>query len=273
MKGGLRHRSPRARLGLADQASAEDAERAHRELVDFLAGAPEGLRRWARGEIAAADEAYAALSGATGAGASRRRRPLKRLAVGIVTVAVAAGVVVGVYEIGGGQGKDEPRSGEAAEAPGLSPGDRVLVAKLMRKVKANPNDAATLVQLGNVFFNAQDYNSAGGWMKRAVAIEPRNAKARLALGAAEFNLGQSADARRDWLRVIAVDAENVEAYYDLGFLYLSRNPPDMARAKAMWRKVVELAPPGSSVAKTVTTHLEGLEKAGSAAGAPTGSGG
>ena len=70
-------------------------------------------------------------------------------------------------------------------------------------------------------------------------------KARLALGAAKFNLGDVADAQRDWLRVIALDPENVEAYYDLGFLYLSEDPPDMARAKKMWRKVVELAP-GSS---------------------------
>ncbi len=274
MKRDARHRSPRARLGLTPQASAEDAERAHRELVDFLEGAPEGVRGWARGEIAAADEAYAALSDAAGdaAGAktARRTTPLKRIAVGIVTLAAAAGVVVGVYSIGGGQGKAEPQGGAAAEAPGLSPGDQVLVARLMRKLEVKPKDAAALVQLGDVFFKAHDYNSAGGWMRQAVAIEPGNVKARLALGAAEFNLGEVADARRDWLRVIAVDPENIEAHYDLGFLYLSSNPPDMARAKRMWRKVVELAPPGSSVAKTVATHLKGLEKAASAATAQPG---
>ena len=88
-------------------------------------------------------------------------------------------------------------------------------------------------------------------------------KARLALGAAQFNLGDVADARRQWLRVIALDPKNVEAYYDLGFLYLSKDPPDMAAAKEMWRKVVEMAPPGSDVAKTVATHLKGLENSGS----------
>jgi cytochrome c-type biogenesis protein CcmH/NrfG len=108
-------------------------------------------------------------------------------------------------------------------------------------------------------------------MEQALAIDPENVKARLALGAAMFNLGDDADARRHWLRVIAIDPGNVEAHYDLGFLYLSKDPPEMAEAKRMWRKVIELAPPGSPVTKTVATHLKGLEKAeesGSTAVAP-----
>src|ERR1039458_7538690 len=49
-------------IGGAPQAGGEDLERAHRELVSLLEGAPESMRRWAQQEIAAADEAYAALS-------------------------------------------------------------------------------------------------------------------------------------------------------------------------------------------------------------------
>jgi cytochrome c-type biogenesis protein CcmH/NrfG len=264
-----RHRSPHARLGLSSQASAKDAERAHGELVGFLEGAPDGLRRWAQGEIAAVDAAYAALSDRASTRTARRAAPLRRIGVAVVTLAVTAGVVVGVYDMGGGEGKAKPRSDAAAEAPGLSPGDQVRVSQLMRKLKAKPKDVATLVQLGNVFFAARDYNSAGSWMKQAVAIEPGNVKARLALGASEFNIGDVADARRDWLRVVAADPKNVEAYYDLGFLYVSKNPPDMAEAKRMWGKVIALDP-NSTVAKTVATHLKGLEKAGSGATAPPG---
>jgi cytochrome c-type biogenesis protein CcmH/NrfG len=262
-------RSPHARLGLTSEASAEEVERAHGELVSFLDGAPEGLRRWARGEIAAAEDAYAALSGPARARKARRASPLRRVAIAIVTLGVSAGIVVAVYNTGGGKSDAGSQGGGAAEAPGLSPGDQVLVSKLMRKLKAKPKDVATLVQLGDAFFNARDYNSAGGWMKQAVAIEPGNVKARLALGAAEFNIGDAADARRDWLRVIAADPKNVEAYYDLGFLYVSKDPPEMAEAKLMWRKVVALAP-NSAVAKTVATHLKGLEKAASVTSTPPG---
>ncbi len=254
---------PRARIGLAPGASAKDAERAHRELVSFLEGAPEGVRRWARNEIAAADQAYAAISDPAGARAARRSSPLRRIAVWALALAAAGGVVVGVYHTGGGQSKASSREAGTAEAQKLTRGEEASVAKLMMELKANPNNAAALVALGDIYFKVHDYNAAGGWMKRAVAVDPGNTTARLALGAAEFNLGDAADARRDWLRVIAADRKNVEAYYDLGFLYVGKEPPDMADAKRMWAKVIALAP-NSSAAKTIATHLKGLVKEGSA---------
>ncbi len=224
---------PHARLGLTSQASDEEIERAHKDVVSFLEGAPEGLRGWARGEIAAADDAYAALSKPTSARTARRASPLRRIAVGIVTLGVSVGIVVGIYNMGGGQGEAKSQDTGAAKAQGgLSPGDQVRVARLMKKASANPKDAALFVQLGGIFFKAGDYNNAGGWMEKAVAIDPGNVKARLALGASKFNLHDVADARRDWLRVIALDPRNVEAYYDLGFLYLSNDPPDMAADQA-----------------------------------------
>ncbi len=98
-------------------------------------------------------------------------------------------------------------------------------------------------------------------MKRAVTVAPGNATAHLALGAAEFNIGDIADAQREWLYVIAEDRKNVEAYYDLGFLYVSKEPPDMADAKKVWEKVIALAPK-SSEAKTIAMHLKGLTSGG-----------
>lgn len=184
---------------------------------------------------------------------------LRRIAVGVATLAVTIGVVVAVYNMGGGQDEPAPRPTATAEPQGLSPADRARVAGLVEKLDANPEDVAALVALGDVFFKAGDYKTAGTWMEHAVAIDPDNVRAQLALGAAKFNLGDAAAARRQWLRVIALDPENVEAHYDLGFLYLSSEPPETTKAQEMFRKVVELAP-GSAVAKTVTTHLGGLKR-------------
>ena len=256
---------PHARIGLAPEASAEDAERAHRELMSFLEGAPESVRRWAREEMVAADEAYAAVSDPAGARAARRPSPLRRIAAGTLTLAVAAGVVVGVYHMGGPQSKAKSGQAGTVEPQKLTSAEEASVSELMKELKANPNNAATLVALGDVYFKARDYNSAGGWMKRAVAVDPGNTTARLALGAAEFNIGDLADARREWLHVIAADRKNAEAYYDLGFLDVSREPPDMADAKKMWEKVIALAP-NSSEAKTIATHLKGLANEGSTKG-------
>ncbi len=260
-----------ARLGLTPEATDQEVETARAELVGFLEGAPDGARRWARNEMAAIDDAHAALTSPDRKAAAGRSRGLRRLGVVVATLAITVGVVVGVYEAGGGGDDSTANQAGATEAGALSPGDQARVARLMKKLDANPKDSASLVALGDIFFKAGDYKNAGSWMEQAVKRQPGSVKARLALGAAKFNLGDVPAARGEWERVVSLDSENVEAYYDLGFLYLSKQPPNMAKAKQMWRKVVELAPPESSVAKTVTTHLKSLENGEAGAAAPSSS--
>jgi cytochrome c-type biogenesis protein CcmH/NrfG len=152
--------------------------------------------------------------------------------------------------------------------------DQAQVAALMKKISENPNDVATLQQLGDLYFQTGDYETAGGWMEKILGVEPRNVTARLALGAALFNSGKAADAEKQWRQVLEIDAKNVEAHYDLGFMYLSQDPPDMAKVKAEWNEVIAIAP-DSAIAKTVATHLKSLDASpapSGAAGSPGASG-
>lgn len=246
-----------ARLGLTVQASDQDVEAAHKEIVGFLRSAPDGLTQWAQSEITAADEAYALLSDPE-AVTSTSRSPLVKRVARVTVALVVVGIVFGVYKIGGDKSEPASKKPEAAQTQSLTPADRARVAQLTEKVNANPKDVASLIRLGDIYFKVGDYATAGGWMNQAVKIDPKNVKALLALGAAQFNLNGTADAQRQWLRVIAIDPKNVEAYYDLGFLFLSKDPPDMARVKKMWSKVVKLDP-GSAVAQTVSDHLKKLD--------------
>jgi len=274
-----------ARLGLKPTASDDDVEIAHTDLARFLESAPAGLEQWARREIAAADEAYALLSDpkadlaamASTAGTSAPApAPARsggvllsnRVLVGVVGVAAAVVIGIVVYQSG------SPSSTSAAagqttttadpNATATPQVDQAQVAALMTKISANPKDAAALTALGDIYFQAGDYNTAGGWMAKVVALKPSDVKAHLALGAAQFNLGNVAAAEKEWKQVVVLAPRNVEAYYDLGFLYLSKKPSDTAAARAAWSKVVEIAP-NSAVAKTIATHMKGLD--GSAAAA------
>jgi len=272
-----------ARLGLKPTASDDDVEIAHTDLARFLESAPAGLEQWARREIAAADEAYALLSdpkadlaamastAGTSAPAPARSGGVllsNRVLVGVVGVAAAVVIGIVVYQ-SGSPSSTSAAAGQttnatdptAASTPQV---DEAQVAALMTKVSANPKDAAALTALGDIYFQAGDYNTAGGWMAKVVALKPSDVKAHLALGAAQFNLGNVAAAEKEWKQVVVLAPRNVEAYYDLGFLYLSKKPSDTAAARAAWSKVVEIAP-NSAVAKTIATHMKGLD--GSAAAA------
>ncbi len=65
---------------------------------------------------------------------------------------------------------------------------------------------------------------------------------------------------------LAIDATNVEAHYDLGFMYLSKNPPDVANVKLEWGEVIAIDP-NSDLAKTVATHLKSLDASPAPSGA------
>lgn len=193
---------------------------------------------------------------ASPARASTRRRRLVTL-----LGAVAAGAVVfGVYSAGkpavptfAGQA-DEQTSSSASQAPV----DRAQVTALMKKISADPRDVASLQALGDLYFQAGDYKNASLWEKKVLAIDPKNVTALLGLGASQFNLGNAKDAEQSWLRVTALDPKKAEAHYDLGFLYLSQTPTDMAKVRSEWQQVVAIDPT-SDIAKTVSAHLKSLQ--------------
>jgi cytochrome c-type biogenesis protein CcmH/NrfG len=308
-----------ARLGLTNDANAQDIEHAHDEVVAFLERAPRELRAWAAREIQGADEAYAFLCDPTadvpavaavvvaaeppvsqaddfddaisddpeltpaprpnqlkarrsaaqapGKGRSRLSPARRLLLAGVAGVAIAA---VGFTVYAAGAPAVPGVSG--TPAPEASPGSQLDTARvndLMQKIAADPKDIASLQSLGDLYFNAGQYDVAADWEKKVLAIEPKNATALLALGAADFNQGDSANAEQQWRAVLAVDPKNLEAHYDLGFMYFSAEPPDVAKTTQEWQAVIDIAP-DSDVAKTVSTHLATL-KGASASGAPAGS--
>jgi cytochrome c-type biogenesis protein CcmH/NrfG len=183
--------------------------------------------------------------------AAPRRFP--RVLAALAGLAVLAVGVVAIYQFGatpavtGGQSTPAPSAGLNQDK----------VAALMARIQADPNDTAALLELGDAFFQAQDFATAASWLDKLVTLEPNNVRGRLALGAAQFNLGKSAEAEAQWLAVLEVDKDNVEAHYDLGFLYLNEVPPDYEGVEREWLEVVRLAP-DTEIAGVVQQHLDAL---------------
>ncbi len=108
-----------------------------------------------------------------------------------------------------------------------------------RRSSADPKDIASLQSLADIYYGASDYETAGAFLEKIIAVDPKDVTARLALGAALFNLGQTDDAEEQWRAVLALEPNNLEAHYDLGFMYLSQTPPDLAKVRAEWGKVID----------------------------------
>jgi cytochrome c-type biogenesis protein CcmH/NrfG len=183
-------------------------------------------------------------------------RSLRGLAmVGLAVVGIVAVAFTG-YQLGAAPSTAADL--QASPAPQASPAlDQALIADLMTKVAADPKDVNTMLQLGDAFYRGEDFGAAVTWFGKALDVDGTSTRARLALGAAYFNLGDMAGAETAWLAVVKQDPDNVEAHYDLGFLFLNRDPADMDGVRREWGEVVRLAP-DSDVAKTVKAHLDAL---------------
>ena len=283
------------RLGLRDNASDQDVESAHNGLVEFLELAPREVKSWAAARTTDVDEAFALLSGpeqdlippaaqfaATTqdglnktsrppAAAPAARKPRRNQVVWAIVPLLVVAVVLGVYYMGkasdvpgiSGTPTNSQPTQAAGGAPAKVPLDKVKVADLMKKISANPKDIAALQGLGDAYFAAADYKNAAVWEQKVLDVEPKNQVALLALGAAQFNQGNAAGAEKHWLIAAGLYPNSAEVHYDLGFLYLSQTPPDMAKMTAEWNKVIAIDP-NSSIAKTVATHLKGAQSTPSA---------
>ena len=239
----------RAWLGLPPDADEAEVAATRDALEDFLADAPEDLAGWAQGQRDAVFLHRTSTPTTTGgpqhggsdhAGTSRRRRsPLVPLGI----AAAAALLVVGVYHMGDTSSPAEQStpaaasnphaSGMPTEMPTQPTLDQAKVDRLTKQIEAEPTNTRAMKELANEYSRAGHYRKASQTQARIVELEPDNVDALLALGVAHFNMDDLPAAEKHWNAVLKKDPKNANAYYDLGFLYFAKNPPEIDKAEVI----------------------------------------
>ena len=244
----------------ASSASASTdghSEEMHAQVRAFLETAPPELSAWASATAAKLDVP----ADTPTAPESRRRR---RVPTALLVVLLVPVIIWGVYKIGAPPAPEQTASGQAASIPPMSaeqnapPLDTAAVAEMEARLEADPTDIAAMSELGRLHLMAGDFREAGLWQQRILADHPDDMDARLALGVALFNQGEAAPAQEQWERAAELDPTKAEPHYNLGFLHLSADPPDMDLVELHWNKVIELDP-DSDMAETISAHMGGVE--------------
>ncbi|MDO5672764.1 MAG: hypothetical protein Q4G30_07930 [Actinomycetaceae bacterium] len=88
--------------------------------------------------------------------------------------------------------------------------------------------------------------------------QPDDVNALLELGVLVFDQGNVSVAQSYWERAKTLDPNRVQVWFNLGFLYMSSDPPDTQAAHDAWAKVLELEP-NSQLATVVRNHMKALE--------------
>ncbi len=162
-------------------------------------------------------------------------------------------------------------TGAAAAAPASSqqarPLDESRAAALKVTAEKNPNDAATRVELGNLYFDAERYADAVQWYDGALRIDPKDINASTDLGIAYYYTNQPDLALAQFQKSLAIDPKHAKTLLNIGIVR-AFGKEDLEGAAQAWQKVVELAP-DSPEAAVAQKGLDGM-RAGHAStpGAP-----
>jgi cytochrome c-type biogenesis protein CcmH/NrfG len=121
------------------------------------------------------------------------------------------------------------------------PVDMARVQELTAKIKQDPKDFDSIVELGNMNFDQKNYDDAIRLYQKALEIRPDALNVRTDMGTAMFYQNRFDDAIAQFNEVLKSDPNNAQALFNLGVSMLhGKNDPK--KALEYWERMVETNP-------------------------------
>lgn len=114
-------------------------------------------------------------------------------------------------------------------------------APLLDKLKSDPNNAQLLADIGNVYYDTQQYPTAIDYYGRALKIAPDNTSVRTDLGTAQWYLGNADDAIKQFDQALKYEPTKANALFNLGIVKW-QGKMDVDGAVAAWKKLLATNP-------------------------------
>src|SRR5215470_3733612 len=117
------------------------------------------------------------------------------------------------------------------------PVEMARVKELSAKIKQNPHDFDSIVELANLNFDQKNYGDAVNLYKTALTIRPEALNVRTDMGTAMFYQERFDDAIAEFQQVLQTDPKNAQALFNLGVTMLhGKNDPK--RAMEYWERMI-----------------------------------
>jgi tetratricopeptide (TPR) repeat protein len=109
-----------------------------------------------------------------------------------------------------------------------------------RAIAINPNHVDALINVGMLFYEEGELESAAGSFLRAVAVDADSAVAHFNLGSVLEELGQLETSRKHLRVAVRLDPNHADAHYNLAFVCDRMGAPSEARQH--WQTYIKLDP-------------------------------
>jgi len=132
-------------------------------------------------------------------------------------------------------------AGNNAAEPPPPPLDMARVNELTSKIKQNPKDFDSIVELANIDFDQKRFDDAINLYKKALEIRPDALNVRTDMGTAMFYLNRYDDAIATFKQSLVSNPNDAQTLFNLGVAMLhGKNDPQ--GALQYWDKLVETNP-------------------------------
>lgn len=131
------------------------------------------------------------------------------------------------------------------------------IAKLKSVIKKEPKNVKAHVDLGNLYFDGQNYEKAIEYYDLALKLNPEDIDVMVDMGTSHFRLDDPDKALEVFRRAVAVDPEHAMAWYNMGVVFKEQG--DTVNVQFAWSRYLELEPTGEQ-AEQVRQELTQLQQ-------------
>jgi tetratricopeptide (TPR) repeat protein len=149
-----------------------------------------------------------------------------------------------------------PAPAAANQPPAL---DQARVQQLQAAIQKDPNNASNYAQLGNTYFDAQQWPRAIDSYERALKLNPKDPDVSTDLGVSYYYTNRTDEALAQFERSLALNPRHTKTLLNKGIV-LAFGREDLTAAADEWKKVVEIAP-DSPEGQAARRALEGVAAA------------
>jgi len=114
-------------------------------------------------------------------------------------------------------------------------------APLLEKLKSDPNNADLLANVGNIYYDTQQFPTAINYYQQVLKAQPANAGVRTDMATAYWYTGDSDTAIAEFNQALTYEPNKANALFNLGVVEW-QGKMDVAKAVATWEKLLATNP-------------------------------
>ena len=170
------------------------------------------------------------------------------------------GLVVGDYKSGPETPVEiMPLPQQPAQIQGPAAEQRNKIMALEKQVSLNPGNFETWTQLGNIYFDSNDFKNGIRAYKKSLELNPKNADVWTDLGVMYRRDGQPTEAIKAFDKAIEIDPRHEIARFNKGVV-LMHDLRDFENAALTWEELLKINPsaktPGGQPLKELVAQLK-----------------